>query len=181
MPTALPLSSSFAANSCVASLVRGVTHWYVWHDMLKCVPWLIQCRRDLVHGLTGMSHDSLSCVKRHIEICAMTHWSSPRTRAWPCWCVTWLIDMCDMTYIEICAMTHRASPPICAWSYSLVTWIFFMCLSSPTHCNTLQYTATHFKTLGRDIYHVCMYACVCVRVRVRMWVCIVGVRVFFCM
>jgi len=54
---------------CVIRLMHmcDMTHWYVWHDSLICVTWLIHMT------LWHVWHDPLICVTWLIHICDMTH------------------------------------------------------------------------------------------------------------
>ena len=143
-------SYSVAVISCMVSLVCHVTRWYVWHDIFKCVPWLIDLRRELVRGLAGVWRGSLICVTWHI----LKY-------------VPWLIELRHQFAHGLTGLWHDS---------------FFMRPSSPTHCNTLQYTATRYSTLRHTsrllgvtyIMCVCMHACVYVCAYVcecALWVC----------
>jgi len=77
----------------VSSPIRmrcAMTHAYLWHDPLTCVPWRI---------------DSFVCVPWLIRMCAMTHSYVGHDSLI---CLPWLIRMCDMTRLHVChdSLTH---------------------------------------------------------------------------
>jgi len=100
-----------------------VTHWYVWHDSFIWVTWLIHtCVIWLIH-MCDMTHsyvwhDSRTCT--HLEGSFLWYdpfinimWSK-HTRDMTHSCVTWLIQICDMTHsyvwrdslIQVTWLTH---------------------------------------------------------------------------
>ena len=76
---------------------------HTWYKAFMCVPWLI-ATCDLTQSLCDMTHsyvyhDSLICVPWPIHMCDMTHWY-----VWhdSLICVPWLVDMCAVTHWYVC-------------------------------------------------------------------------------
>ena len=65
-----------------------MTHWYLWHDSLMSVSWLIDTC-DMTHSY--MWHDSFIYVTWLIHKCVMTR----------VMCVTSLMHTCDMTHLHL--------------------------------------------------------------------------------
>jgi len=168
----LLVASAWSISTCVTWHIRvtwriretwriqvcGMTHWYVWHDLLMCVASICV---DTTHlyvwtWLIYMyGHDSSICVD-------MTH-----LHVW-----TWLIYMCGhdssirvvMTHFHMwwdafmcvtCCSTFLNTHPasrICIFDINL-------CDMTATHCTTLQHTATLYMTLQHTATHVDINLC----------------------
>jgi len=135
-----------ASYICVTWLIHmcDLTHSYVWPDSFICVTCLMYLMMLLLaHFDVLHDEDKLLCFKRLIRLCDITHtfmWhdSYSYTCTWwrCCWpiltccmmktsclawrdsyvCVTWLIQMCDVTHTYV---WHA--------SYKCVTWLIHMC------------------------------------------------------
>jgi len=85
-----------------------MTHWYVWHDSLICVTWLVDMC-DVTHWY--MWHDSFIFWRRREPF--QKQLSIAYRDSWQC--VTCLIHMCDMTRSYVC---HD--------SFICVTWLDYI-------------------------------------------------------
>jgi len=126
-------SYSVAAISCMVSLVCHVTRWYVWHDIFKCVPWLIDLRHELVRGLTGVWRGSLICVTWHI----LKY-------------VPWLIELRRQFAHGLTGLWHE--PFLCV----------FLLQHTATRYSTLRHTSKLLGGYISCVY-VCTRVCTCAR------------------
>jgi len=145
------------------------THSYVWHDSFICVTWLIHAC-DMTHSYVchdssyvfvwhagGMSHINdytyvyikKKCIYVYIYIYIYIH--TNMTREWvhtyEFICVTWLIQMCDMTHS-------------CVWrdAFVCVSWLIHVWLCDMQGvCHAL---VSHTKLLPYS--HVCHDSFICV-------------------
>jgi len=102
----------------------AMTHFYVCHDSVLCVPWLIStCESDMTDGAQDMCvmpdlyvcHDSFLCVQWLISMCAMTHFYVRVRHDWwrtrHVWRVVWVhihihIHDWSLTGGKVAKLTH---------------------------------------------------------------------------
>jgi len=94
-----------------------MTHWYVWHDSLICVTWLIDMC-DMTHWYVW--HDSLICVPWLIDMCDMTLWY---VRHDSLICATWLFHTCMMIRLGTTPLRFRRLHILD--SFTCATWLYY--------------------------------------------------------
>jgi len=115
--------------SCWSVIVQcDMTHFYVWHDSLLYVTWLIpMCNMTHFCGCHENTFSAAEVWSWVFPMCNMSH--SYKWHDDSCTCVTWLIFVCAMTHPHVWRDFFWHAPwecVLCCWS-SDETWLIYIC------------------------------------------------------
>jgi len=122
------------------TLIRDMSHWYVWHDSIMYVTWLIHSGREVhlmhewVMSHISINHVTYQCVMSHISMSHITHVHEPCH-----------VSMCHVTHIN-----HTSSCKVYRGKRSAShVWV-----SHVTHinesCHISMRIMSHLTTTRRD-------------------------------
>ena len=125
---------------CHVSYVRGMMHWYLWHDSVRF--WMrFCCRRPCM----CVCQDLFTCVPCLIYVCDMTHWYLWRDSN-----STYLWSSAVEDPVYVCAMTPSF---LCHESFTYATRLISNIQDNYRWVMTRQLQMSHVKTITDESCH----------------------------